>query len=73
MILSGNQGAYFVCNAGDEGLDIQLCGTALLTGSVGTLQAPGGLAKCCPFTESCMFNVIKVLLFSGAILLKGWK
>ena len=36
---------YPVGDAGDEGLDVQVGGTALLTRSVGTFQTPGQTAN----------------------------
>lgn len=58
----GTRDPYLVSNAGDEGLDVQLGGAALLTGSVGTLQAAECLLQGCPLAQSGVLDVLKVLL-----------
>ena len=58
----GTRDPYLVSNAGDEGLDVQLGGAALLTGGVGTLQAAGCLLQGCPLAQSGVLDVLKVLL-----------
>ena len=53
-----------VGNTGDEGLDIELCGTALLAGGVGTLEASCSFSQSCPLTQGRVLDVIKVMLLT---------
>ena len=53
-----------VRNTGDEGLDIELCGTALLAGGVGTLEASCSFSQSCPLTQGRVLDVIKVMLLT---------
>ena len=58
----------FVGNAGDKGLDVQLCGTALLTGSISTFETAGGLTQGCPLAQCGVLDVVKVSLLAGTCL-----
>lgn len=53
---------HLVSYAGDESLDVQLGGAALLAGGVGTLQATERLLQRCSLTQCGVFDVFKVLL-----------
>ena len=57
---------HLVANAGYEGLDVQLCWTALLAGSVSTLQTPGRLPESGSLTQCRVLDVIKILLLAWA-------
>jgi hypothetical protein len=53
---------YFVGNAGNKTLDIQLGWTRFLTWSIRTLQTPSGFPQSCPLTQCAVLDVVKVLL-----------
>ena len=57
---------HLVADAGYEGLDVQLCWTALLAGSVSTLQTPGRLPESSSLTQRRVLDVIKILLLACA-------
>ena len=59
---------YLVRDAGDEVLDVELCGTALLTGGVGTLETPGSLLEGSSLTQGGVLDVLKVMLLRGTRL-----
>ena len=50
-----------VGNAGDKVLDIELGGTALLAGGVGTFETSSGLSESTTLTQSSVLDVIKVM------------
>lgn len=61
-------GTCLVGDAGDEGLDVELCGAALLAGCIGTLEAASSLPQCSPLTQCGVLDVIKVVLQSFTCL-----
>ena len=48
-------------DAGDEGLDVDLGGTALLAGGVGALETPVGLTQGPALTQGGVFDVIEIV------------
>ena len=56
---------HLVADAGDEGLDVQLCGARLLAGSVRTLEAATGLSERRPLTQGGVLDVVKVPVLTG--------
>lgn len=50
-----------VSDAGDEGLDVELCGTALLAGCIGTLETAASLPQRSPLTQRGVLDIIKVV------------
>lgn len=57
-----------VGNGGDEGLDVKLCGAALLTGGVGTLETAAGFLQRSPLAQSGVLDVIKIVLLASTAL-----
>ena len=53
---------YLVGNRGDESLDIQLGGTALLTRGISTLQTTSGFSQSSSFTQSGVLDIAEVVL-----------
>ena len=62
---------HLVRDAGDEVLDVELSGTALLTGGVGTLETSGGLFEGSSLTQGGVLDVLKVMLLWSTRLWRG--
>ena len=63
--------SHLVSNASDEGLDVELCGAALLAGGIGTLEAAASLPQSPPLTQGGVLDVIKVVLQAFTHLCSG--
>ena len=60
--------AYLVSNTGNEGLDVELCGAALLARSICTLEAASSLLQRSTLTQCGVLDIVKVTFQAFACL-----